>query len=241
MTRPWLAAALIGALAFGLSGCIVFPWQWSLIGDKSKGMADRPDFVTYGTSIPDTIRRDAETGDAGAQAAAGYFSERGEQGFARSDEEALRLYRLAAAQGNPAGLTNLAVFIASGRGVPRDDAEAARLLSLAARQDFEPAQLYLAGFYLAKRGNIADGDPVAIAALKAVVEREMRGKYCMDERIVMGVARLYEEGTRGMPRDLAEAKRLYQQMAPSSPDGCGSPEAKERLEKMPANSTLDRQ
>lgn len=241
MTRFCLRGALMGALAFGLSGCVVFPWQWSLIGDKSKGMADRPYFVTYGTTIPDTIRRDAETGDAGAQAAAGYFSEKGEQGFASSDDEALRHYRLAAAQGNPAGLTNLAVFVATGRSVPRDDAEAARLLSLAARQEFEPAQLYLAGFYLAHRGNIADGDPVAIAALKAIVEREMGGKYCRNEHIVTAVARLYEDGTLGMPRDLGEAKRLYQRMGTSYPDGCGVVEAKERLAKMAANSTSDRQ
>jgi hypothetical protein len=241
MTRPWLLAALMGALTFGLSGCVVLlPWG-SMIGDKSKGMADRPYFVTYETTVPDVIRRGAEAGDAGAQAAAGYFSEKGEQGFAKSDDEALRLYRLAAAQGNPAGLANLAVFIASGRGVPRDDAEAARLLSLAARQEFEPAQLYLASFYLAHRGNIAEGDPVAIATLKAIVEREMRDKSCTNDRIVTAVARLYEDGALGMPRNLAEAKRLYQRMAPSYPDGCGDVEAKERLAKMPANSILNRQ
>ena len=239
MTRPWLAAALMGALAFGLGGCIMPPLIF-LTPYKYEGPS-RPDFVTYKTTLPDVIRRGAATGDPDAQSAAGYFAEKGEQGFARSDEEALRLYRLAAAQGNPAGLTNLAVFVASGRGVPRDDAEAARLLALAARQGFEPAQVYLAAFYLAHRGNIAEGDPVAVGALKAVVDREMQLKSCMTSDFVTAAARLYEDGALGLPRDMKEARRLYEKMAPPYPTGCGRAEARERLAKMPAIATLDRQ
>ncbi|MDB5691874.1 MAG: sel1 repeat family protein [Alphaproteobacteria bacterium] len=229
---------LIAALALGLTGC--FPFG-SLIGDRSKGSAESPSFGTYGKTVPEVIRRGVEMGDAGAQAAAGYSTEKGEYGFSKREDEALRLYRLAAAQGNPAGLTNLAVFVATGRGVPRDDAEAARLLSLAARQEFEPAQLYLAAFYLAHRGNIADGDPGAIAALKAVVEREMHAPLCRNPHVAVAAARLYEDGAAGMPRDLAEARRLYQKMGPPSPDGCNVAEARERLAKMPANPALDRQ
>jgi TPR repeat protein len=206
------------------------------------GMASRPDFVSYDTTVREVVRRAADTGDAGGQAAAGYFFEHGENGFPQRDDEALRLYRLAAAQGNPAGLTNLAVFVATGRGVPRDDAEAVRLLSLAAPQGFEPAQLYLTAFYLAHRGNIADGDPAALAAVKAVVDRLMASRLCpSDYHFVLAIARLYEDGTSGLPRDLKEARRLYERMAASFPAGCQRPEAKERLAEMSANSTLNRQ
>ncbi len=242
MTRPVLVAAVMGALALGLTGCIMLPWTTSLIGDKSKGMADSPYFVAYKKTTPEVIRRGVETGDAGAQAAAGYFFEKGEQGFPKRDDEALRLYRLAAAQGDRAGLTNLAVFLATGRGVPRDDAEAARLLSLAARQDYEPAQRYLASFYLAHRGSIVDGDPAALAAVRAVLERLIHSRNCVGfPRFERKIARLYEEGAPGLPRDLEEARRFYERMAAPYPRGCDDEEARERLAKIPANPPLDRQ
>ena len=122
----------------------------------------------------------------------------------------------------------------------RNDAEAARLLSLAAQQGFEPAQLYLAAFYLAHRGNLAKGDPVAIAALKAVVERGLFAPSCTNTHFSLALARFYELGADGIPQDVARARRLYEKLGTPSPEGCGSAEAAERLAKMPENPTLDR-
>ena len=154
MNRRTIALALLLAV----SGCY---------DPNASAVQPRPTYESYPKSMPDVLRRAADAGDPGAQTALGSFYERGEEGFPVRKDEALRLYRLAAAQNYPAGLTNLAVFLAEGRETSRNDVEAVRLLSLAARKDFEPAQVYLSAFYLARRGRIADGDPVAIAALKA--------------------------------------------------------------------------
>ena len=51
------------------------------------------------------------------------------------DSEAVRVYRLAANQGDPLGQLNLGAFYEDGRGgLPKDDREAARLYKLAADQ-----------------------------------------------------------------------------------------------------------
>lgn len=193
-----------------------------------------PGFVSYPKKIAEVVRHGAEAGDAGAEAALGYFYERGEEGVRESEGEAARLYRLAADQGNPVGLTNLAVFTATGRSGRPDDTEAARLLALAARQGFEPAQNYLAAFYLSGRGNIADGDAAALDALRAIADRYMQAKYCENGHIVFGAAHLYASGTRGVPRDRTLAIRLLEKLARSNSGGCSSERARHDAEKMSA-------
>ncbi len=225
----WRRTILLVVLA--VAGCKADP----------NGMPPRPYYVSYTKTLPDVVRRAADAGEAGAQTALGHFYERGENGFAVREDEALRLYRLAAAQGYPPALTNLAVLVATGRGVARDDAEAARLLSLAAQQDYEPAQVYLAACYLAHRGQIADGDAVAIAALRAVAAREMGSNHCRHVRIVVGLAQLSRDGAPGVPREQAEAIRLLKKMAAPRGSGCDDENAKAQLAKMPANPPLDRQ
>ena len=56
------------------------------------------------------------------------------EGVAQDDAEAVRLYRLAAAQGHARAQFNLGLMFMNGRGVAKDDAEAVRLYRLAAAQ-----------------------------------------------------------------------------------------------------------
>ena len=62
-------------------------------------------------------------------------------------EEAVRLYRLAAEQGDANAQFNLGVAYRNGRGVARDFAEAVRWYRLAAEQGFAVAQNYLGAMY----------------------------------------------------------------------------------------------
>ena len=56
------------------------------------------------------------------------------KGVAQDNAEALRLYRLAAAQGNAAAQINLGLMFENGQGVAQDRGEAIRLYRLAAAQ-----------------------------------------------------------------------------------------------------------
>jgi TPR repeat protein len=56
------------------------------------------------------------------------------QGVAHDDAEAVRWYRLAAAQGHADAQNNLGIMFENGRGVAKDTAEAIRLYRLAAAQ-----------------------------------------------------------------------------------------------------------
>ena len=52
----------------------------------------------------------------------------------KDEREAARLFRKAAAQGNPVAQSNLGAFYQNGKGVPKDELEAARLFRCAAEQ-----------------------------------------------------------------------------------------------------------
>ncbi len=65
----------------------------------------------------------------------------------RSDREAVRWYRLAAAQKDPEATSNLGVMYLKGRGVKRDFAQAFELFRRAAEQDYAAAQNNLALMY----------------------------------------------------------------------------------------------
>jgi TPR repeat protein len=64
-----------------------------------------------------------------------------------NDTEAVRLYRLAAAQDDLEGATNLASMYLQGRGVARDSGQAFRLFSKAAARGYSVAQNNLALMY----------------------------------------------------------------------------------------------
>ena len=58
----------------------------------------------------------------------------------KDDKEAVRLYSLAAQQGDSGAQYNLGLCYQYGVGVVKDDKEAVRLFSLAAQQDHSGAQ-----------------------------------------------------------------------------------------------------
>ncbi len=64
-------------------------------------------------------------------------------GVAQDYAEAVRLYRLAAAQGHALGQNNLGVMFEKGLGVAQDRAEAIRWYRLAAAQGHANAQISL--------------------------------------------------------------------------------------------------
>jgi hypothetical protein len=63
--------------------------------------------------------------------------------FAENEAEAVRLYRLAVAQGHAGAQNNLGCMFANGRGVVKNKAEAVRLYRLAADQGDADAQYNL--------------------------------------------------------------------------------------------------
>jgi TPR repeat protein len=65
------------------------------------------------------------------------------RGVAKDDQEAVRLFKLAADQGNASGQYSLGFMYLNGRGVAKDDQEAVRLYKLAADQGNADAQAAL--------------------------------------------------------------------------------------------------
>ena len=90
-----------------------------------------------------------------AQFTLGAMYENG-QGVSQDDKEAVRLYTLAAEQGDAWAQYNLGVIYDEGEGVPQDDKEAVKWYRLAAEQGVAMAQLNLGVMYFYGRGVLAD-------------------------------------------------------------------------------------
>jgi TPR repeat protein len=73
-------------------------------------------------------------------------------GLERDDQEAVKWYLKAVAQGYAPAETNLGLLYQAGRGVPKDDKKAFELYLRAANQGFVPAQNNLAAMYLKGEG-----------------------------------------------------------------------------------------
>ena len=94
------------------------------------------------------------------------------EGVPEDDAEAVRWWRLAAAQGDVAAQYNLGVMCAVGDGVLKDDAEAVRWWRLAAAQGDVDAQYALGSVYAGAHGGLAEvlreaeagADPFALFA-----------------------------------------------------------------------------
>ena len=74
------------------------------------------------------------------------------EGVPQDDQEAARLYRLAAEQGIALAQYNLGVMYSNGEGVSQDDQEAVRWYRLAAEQGYASAQYNLGFMYAAGKG-----------------------------------------------------------------------------------------
>ena len=130
------------------------------------------------------------------------------QGVAQDDAEALKLFQLAAAQGNANALNNLGVAYREGRGVPQDDAEAAKWFGRAAEQAVTSAMTELGRMYYKGKG-VPQNYVLAYMWLKLATSQLPPGE--LRDTIVQardGVARLMTEA------QLAEAQRLARNWKP---------------------------
>ena len=105
----------------------------------------------------EACKTDAEAGDAPCQNYLGVISERG-RGVTRNATEAVRLFRLAAAQGLAAAQYNVGRAYATGLGVRKNQPEAARWYRMAAEQGDPAAQNALAILEATGRGSLRDPD-----------------------------------------------------------------------------------
>ena len=103
-------------------------------------------------------RKAAEQGHAASQNSMGGLYERGGAGGPPDYAEAARWYLLAAGQGEPHALLNLAVMYHDGRGVQANPAEAMHWALAAARQGHAVAQTLVGNAYYTGEGVEADYD-----------------------------------------------------------------------------------
>jgi TPR repeat protein/ABC-type uncharacterized transport system substrate-binding protein len=148
------------------------------------------------------ISRASDLGYAVAQANLGVFYAAGLGGLAKDDREALRLFKLAASQGDPFGNNNLGFFYEIGRGLPKDDAEAARFYKLAADNGEPWGQYNLGRFYQNGRGGLTRNDREAARLYRLAADQGHEAA-----EVNLGV--FYETGCGGLPKDDREAARLY--------------------------------
>ena len=130
-----------------------------------------------------------------------YRSGRGE--LARSDAEAVLLFRLSADQGNAVAQARLGRFCETGRGgLVRSDAEAARLYKLAAGRGNAGGEACLGDLYRDGRGGPLRDDSGAARLYRLAAEQG-------DGAEQAGLGALYANGLGGLTRNDDEAARLY--------------------------------
>jgi TPR repeat protein len=142
----------------------------------------------------------AEQGYADAQNALGYCYDKG-VGVEKDEAEAARLYGQATEQGLAVGQYYLGECYALGKGVEADKAQAARLFGQAAEQDDADARLRLGWCYEHEQGTGQD----ASAAVEQYRLAVAGG--CAVANASLGLC--FEKGRGALPRDPAEAARLY--------------------------------
>ncbi|MGE0045723.1 MAG: TIR domain-containing protein [Hyphomonadaceae bacterium] len=156
--------------------------------------------------MTDNLRRhweDAQRGKPHALDYIGYAFEVGEDGVAKNERKAARLYKLAADQGNPPAQTHLAYMYEDGRGgLPKDEREAARLYKLAAERGYPAAQNNLALMYENGRGVLPKDEDEAARLYKLAADRG-------DAFAQTKLALMYQQGRGGLPKSEREAVRLY--------------------------------
>jgi TPR repeat protein len=128
----------------------------------------------------------------GANAAAG-------RGVPKSDAEALKWYRIAAAKGYAPAQNNLGFMYAEGRGVPRNDAEAVKWYKRAAAHKYPPAETSLGMMYSQGRG-VKQSDFEALALYSSAANQGYG-------QAKANLAAAYGDG-RGVERDIMTATFL---------------------------------
>jgi hypothetical protein len=121
-------------------------------------------------------------------------------GVAQDDAEAVRLYRLAAAQGLAEAQRNLGNMFENGEGVAQDYAEAVRLYRLAAEQGHAEAQKCLGNMFDNGEGVAQDYAEAARLYRLAAEQGHAEAQKCLGN--------MFDNG-EGVAQDYAEAARLY--------------------------------
>lgn len=170
-----------------------------------------------GTAV-DSLRQQAEAGDAIAQTALATVYLAGLGGVARDDAEAARWTRLAADQGFAPAEYDLALLYYTGRGLPKDDSESARWLQRAADKGVAPAQNNLALLYATGQGVEKD------LSKAAGLFRKAADQGFAEAENNLGV--LYANG-EGVKRDTKQAKKWFEKAAAQ-----GHPAAQRNLERL---------
>ena len=160
--------------------------------------------LVYGADDPiEKVRARADAGDANEQYNLAFMYHQG-QGIARDYGEAVRWYRLAAAQGYLSAQYNLGIIYDNGRGVAKNAAEAVRWYLLAADQGHASAQ-YNLGFMYANGQGVAQDDAEAVRwYLLAADQGHVRAQFSL--------GKMYRAGL-GVTRDQSEALKWFQAAA----------------------------
>jgi TPR repeat protein len=186
--------------------------------------------------VVEQVKEDAKQGNAKSQSLLGFMSEKG-IGVAKDEEEAVKWYRKAAEQGNGEAQSLLGLMYAGGRGVAKNEAEAMGWFRKAAQselQDFSKQPIHFAGGYegairAAESGNALaqtmvgkmylTGSGVAQNDVEAVrwLTEATKGFAAAGAQQALGL--LYEEGRGGLPKDTAQAMRLYRKVAEQTAAG----------------------
>jgi TPR repeat protein len=153
------------------------------------------------------VSKASDFGYPAARASLGFFYAAGRGGLTKNDDEALRLFRLAAEEDDPFGYNNLGFFYETGRGgLARDDNEAARYYKLAADNGDYFGQYNLGRFHESGRGGLAADDREAARLFRLAADQ---GNEFAEA--VLGF--FYERGRGGLPKDDREAVDLYRRSA----------------------------
>ena len=148
------------------------------------------------------LKKAVELNYAPAQAMLGFLYAHG-QGVAKDEAEAVRLYRLAADQGDALGRSNLGYMYLAGRGgLAPDAAEAERLFQLASDQGYAMAQVNLGRMYAHGLGGLARDDAEAVRLYRMAANQGFTAG-------VTNLGFMYSHGRGGLLKDDAEAARLY--------------------------------
>ena len=181
---------------------------------------------TYRRNFVTSMMKEAEQGNAHAQLLLGTMYEKG-IGVAKDEAEAVEWYREAAEQGSADAQSILGLMYSYGRGVTKDEAEAMRWWREGAQSRLREfanaptnAPFKFGGFEgkikAAESGNKSAQHSVGMMYLtgSGVTQSDVEAVYWLTEAgAEQALAILYEEGRGGLPKDNAEAMRLYRKTA----------------------------
>jgi TPR repeat protein len=145
----------------------------------------------------------AGTLTAHQQAQLGFAHATGSGGRHQDDVEAVRLFKLSAAQRNALGQTYLGMMYSKGRGgLPRDEREALRLHQLSAAQGNALGQANLGSMYAIGSGGVPRDDVQAIELfISSAAQGSPFGQALLGQ--------MYASGRVGGAKDYREAVRLF--------------------------------